>query len=312
MNEVIDRGQRRLAVDPAGPEAGAPAVNGERLKQERERRGMSTADAARLATLSREQIVQIEQGGFGAFYGPRHKLLAVRKYADAFGIDADELLAANPVPERPPFNPDMLSVIGGSAPDRQQDKRMQEAHLPASARSRLLTALALICAIAVLYSILRGLVPESAPPPAPSAALAPVEPPIAAPAPVVRGSSTTQSLGEPQDACSGHGDEGTVERWAPPLARRADTRLFLASATVAEVCVVDANGSPKRLKLTPGVTTSVAGKPPYLLRSANLARVQIYLQGLKVRVPPSAVALRVFAADSERPRQPAELASPES
>lgn len=301
-----------LAVDPARLEAGAPAVNGERLKQERERRGMSIADAARLATLSREQIEQIEQGGFGAFYGPRHKLLAARKYADAFGIDADELLAANPVPERPPFNPDLLPVLDGSAPDRHQDKRMQEAQLSVSARSRLLTAMALICAIAVLYSIVRGLMPESAPPPPPSAALASIEPPVAAPAPVVRGSSTTQSSVEPQDACSRHGDDGTVERWAPPLARRADTRLFLASATAAEVCVVDATGMPKLLKLTPGVTTSVAGKPPYLLRSANLARVQIYLQGLKVRVPPSAVALRVFAAESEHSRQAAELASPES
>lgn len=295
MNQIIDSDQRRLAVDPAESETAALPIDGERLKREREQRGMSPADAARIATLSREQIIQIEQGGSGAFYGPRHKLLAARKYADALGLHRGELLAVDTIPETRPLSPEVLPVLAGSAPDTAR-RQIPVTQLSSAASSRLLTALALVCTLALLFSIARGLVPAAAPP-APSAALEIVEPPVAAPAPVAHDTSSTRAGAGSQDACSLQRTDESVASWAPTLARRTDTRLFLASAAEAEVCVTDATGAQRLLRLKPGATGSVAGKPPYLLRSAQLARMQIYLQGLKVRVPSSAVALRLFAAE---------------
>ncbi len=310
MSQVIDSEPRRLAVDPAESETAALPIDGERLRQERERRGMSTADAARIATLSREQIVQIEQGGSGAFYGPRHKLLAARKYADALGVHHDELLAADTLPESQPFSPDMLPVLAGSAPDAAR-KSIPVTQLSPAASSRLLTALAFVGTLALLFSIARGLVPAAAPP-APSAALEIVEPPVAAPAPLAHDMSPARAGAASQDACSlQRGDVG-VGSWTPTQARRTDTRLFLSSAAEAEVCVTDATGSQRLLKLKPGAPGSVAGKPPYLLRSAQLAQVQIYLQGLKVRVPQRAVALRLFAAGLAPARPSPALSPPES
>lgn len=311
MNPSIGGDHRPLAAGPPEPEAAALAIDGERLKREREQRCMSIPDAARLATLSREQITQIEQGGIGAFYGPRHKLLAVRKYAHAFGIDPAELLPPDTASDTAAFSADLLPVIGGGVPDvPQEDRLSQDVQMSAAASSRLMTGLAVICALAVLYSIVRGLVPASLPPDA-SPPL-PAESPVAAPAQITHDPSPVQAAIQPPDACSRQEDDEPAESWAPPLARRADTRLFLSSAENAEVCVIDATGAQKLFRLKPGVTSSLAGKPPYLLRSAQLGRMQIYLQGMRVRVPSSAVALKLFAAERAPVQPPMETASPES
>lgn len=310
MNEIIDSDQRLLAVDPAETETAALPIDGERLKREREQRGMSIADAARIATLSREQIVQIEQGGSGAFYGPRHKLLAARKYADALGVHQREVLAGATVPAIQPFNPEVLPVLSGCPPDPTL-KPIAVTQLSTSASSRLLATLALICSLVLLFSIARGLVP-AAPSPAPSAALEIVEPPVAKHAPGAQNMSPARAGADSQNACSLQPSDESVESWAPTQARRTDTRLFLASAADAEVCVTDATGAQTLLRLKPGAPGSVAGKPPYLLRSAQLARMQIYLQGLKVRVPSSAVALRLFAAELAPARQSSASANPAS
>lgn len=69
---------------------------------------MSIAEAARILTLSRAQVEQIEGGGSAAFYSPRHKLLAVRKYAATFGPQPAAVTAA-------PAGPVSAVAIAGAA-----------------------------------------------------------------------------------------------------------------------------------------------------------------------------------------------------
>ncbi|NCV86665.1 MAG: hypothetical protein EBW14_12505, partial [Oxalobacteraceae bacterium] len=98
MSSPFESGGRQRPVDVSLNDTDEVVIDGTRLKQERIERGLAVSDAARMATLSREQIEQIENGGLRAFYGARHKLLATRKYADVFGIDLSELVPQAPRP----------------------------------------------------------------------------------------------------------------------------------------------------------------------------------------------------------------------
>jgi hypothetical protein len=89
-------------------------------------------------------------------------------------------------------------------------------------------------------------------------------------------------------------------RWAPPQARNASTRVFMTSASAIDVCVTDAAGVSTPLRLKPGAMVSASGKPPYIVRSDRLSQAQIFLQGLKVRVPASAVAVHLITTSSVR------------
>lgn len=62
--------------------------------------------------------------------------------------------------------------------------------------------------------------------------------------------------------------------------------------------MIDAGRTATRLKLRPGITAIVKGKPPYLLRSPQLPRLRIFFQGLKVRVPKAGEALQLFRANA--------------
>ena len=97
MSISYGSGGRQRPVDVSADDGEEIALNGVRLKQLRVERGLSVSEAARLVTLSREQVEQIENGGLGEFYGAKHKLLAARKYAEGFGITLEDILPQPPV-----------------------------------------------------------------------------------------------------------------------------------------------------------------------------------------------------------------------
>lgn len=100
MSIAYGSGGRHRPVDVSADDGDEVPIDGTRLKQLRVERGLTVSEAARQVTLSREQVEQIENGGLGAFYGARHKLLAVRKYAEGFGLALEDLL-----PKAPPSAP---------------------------------------------------------------------------------------------------------------------------------------------------------------------------------------------------------------
>ena len=83
-------------------------IDGQKVKDARESKGISITDVAGQLTLSRAQIIHIEEGGDKPFYTPAHKLLAVRKYAAALEIPYEEVVTGDganqtmPVPEEAP------------------------------------------------------------------------------------------------------------------------------------------------------------------------------------------------------------------
>ena len=354
MSVPFESGSRQRPVDVSVDDSDDLPIDGTRLKQERIERGITVNDAARMATLSREQIEQIEGGGLRAFYGARHKRLAAKKYADVFGIDLSELLPPEPVvSEAQAVVADSIPSAVTPAPVPAPDSS-RGVMAPASARlnfeSRRLPLVAvIIVALVLTFSILRGLTPtpkpvtepipepvaESAAPveavpavpdqaaPASATASVPTTTTATTPAPATTGTSTasatdtataTPAASAPAVTSTAKGEEGPdpcavaaggeIPRWAPTQVRATYTRLYLGSYTESTLCVVDAAGIAKPLKLKAGGTANVSGKPPYTIHSPQLPKLQIYLQGLKVKVPAGAVSMQLFTTQSLLPPNP--------
>ena len=351
MSSPFESGGRQRPVDVSLNDTDEVVIDGTRLKQERIERGLAVSDAARMATLSREQIEQIENGGLRAFYGARHKLLATRKYADVFGIDLSELVPQAPRPSTASntltdtvASPIMATATApATLPVETGKAMMAQPANRSNFESRRLPLLAVIVVALVLsFSILRGLTPtpkpvaepvgettvepvatetasptvETAAPASVTAAAVPPSPATSAPSSAAEdapsatataaAASTNPDEGPDPCAVSAGGD---VARWAPTQVRATYTRLYLGSYTESTLCVVDATGAAKPLKLKAGATTSLSGKPPYTIHSAQLPKLQIYLQGLKVKVPTGAVSIQLFTTqsiippDSEKPQE---------
>lgn len=330
MSLAFRSGTRHRSVDVSIDDGDEIPIDGMRLRQVRIERGLSVTEAARLATLSREQIVQIESGGLGAFYGARHKLLAVRKYADSFDLSLEQLSPAHDAPaataadsDSPPV-PDAVADRAEYAAETlaaepepamykspQADGDLPGAAPPSAAVARWPLLLVVAIMLLLAFAILRGFTQEQSPAALPSADT----PPTAA-------SSVVLPSVEPEAAVSSQASESPeviapvannacaltagpdTPRWAPAYARNASTRVFLTSATLIDVCVTDATGVSTPLTLRPGAMASVSGKPPYVVRSERLSQAQIFLQGLKVRVPASASAIHLLPSQSVRAPEP--------
>jgi len=347
VSSPFESSGRYRPVDVSVDDSDDIPIDGTRLKQERIERGLSVNDAARMVTLSREQIDQIENGGSRAFYGARHKRLAARKYADAFGINLAELL-----PEVLPASEDgtqsgesLPSYVLPPAPPATEVSRglMVQSSRPSNFESRRIPLVAVIVVALVLtFSILRGLTPTPSPvsepiaepvadaapadAPAPNAerSVSPAAAPSAA-SPVASSTTPAPASGETAaqatttvtatttatenkfedgpDPCAVAAG-GDVARWAPAQVRASYTRLYLGSYTESTLCVTDATGAAKPIKLKAGGTTTHAGKPPYIIHSAQLPKLQIYLQGLKVKVPAGATSIQLYTTQSLLPREP--------
>lgn len=72
--------------------------------------------------------------------------------------------------------------------------------------------------------------------------------------------------------------------YKPDAPKKAGDMVYLQSKTAQTVCVVDASGKIQNKTLEPGVGSSVYGKPPLKVLTSGVAQVDIYYQGVKVRL----------------------------
>ena len=329
----------------------ALVIDGNKLKQAREAKGMTVAETALLVTLSREQIVHIEEGGERPFYTPAHKLLAIRKYATAMDIPYDEVVTGPgaeqtmPIPEDAP--PAMMSHSEG---EEAADLRLAAVERNAEFRRKLLMGAIAITVLLAIYAKMRGsqdelysavnppevqvMAEEPAAPateasagkesslpataastvsPAALAAPAPVSAPVtaqpSAPVPASATAAGTDSVTKPaaDKMTAEAGDEcqfkagSEIRTWSPPYQRKSDVRLFVISPKGGSLCIADASGKSKLITLKPMNGQSFSGKPPYTVRSSQLATIEIYLQGLRVKVPAEAESLRLVPTQVTSP-----------
>ena len=359
----------------------ALVIDGMKLRQAREERGLSVVEVALMCTLSREQVQHIEDGGVRPFYTPAHKLLAIRKYAAAMGIPYDDIVIGPGADDTMPVPADApASLMMHAEGEQATDLRLAAVERNADIRRKILIGAVTLTIVLALYAKMRG-TPDSlpdAPHPAVSGAMnddkadgvvnEPARPAVSAPAATAATSATnagaadvtaaassttstaavtpaspssasqsvaapatpapavpapaTNTVPAPPAAATGNesavaaaanakastdakltdnGERcaaqitGDVKTWTPTYQRKADTRLFLVSPKETTVCVQDASGKSALLKLKARAGQAYSGKPPYLVQSPLLSDMEIYLQGMRARVPAQAPALRLQA-----------------
>jgi transcriptional regulator with XRE-family HTH domain len=328
----------------------AITVDGPRLKAAREERGMSVTDMAAAVTLSREQIQHMEDGGNRPFYTAAHKLLAVRKYSAALDIPYDEIVTgpgANqtiPIPEDVP--PSMLAHADLAEP---ADLRLAAVERNAEVRRLMATAAIVICILLAIYAKIRGskdesseneasadavanqvdktVTPTSPPQKTVAASLAPPSKsiPEAKPAPTaalsaldandmkdtkeVKRESVSASATDTSGECQASSNND-VKSWSPIYQRKPDSRLYVISPKGGSVCISDATGKSRLIELKPMVGQAVGGKPPYTVRSSQLAQIEIYLQGFRVKIPSETEAMRLIPTSQQAPVEATEPAAP--
>jgi cytoskeleton protein RodZ len=102
---MSERAEEASPIDP-----NASAAPGQRLKAERERRGLNTQQVANDLHVDVSTIEALEAGRLASLGAPVHVKGHLRKYAMLLGLDAEPLLAAweitqPPVPELVPLRP---------------------------------------------------------------------------------------------------------------------------------------------------------------------------------------------------------------
>lgn len=324
-------------------------IDGQKLKTAREERGISAADIAASLTLSRAQIVHIEEGGDKPFYTPAHKLLAVRKYANALNIPYEEIVTGEgaeqtiPVPkEEPPSIPTYSYVTSNNLSQiSAAEDRMTATARNTEKRRRVLFGAVALCVVIALYAKVRGTAEEAKLPQSLEAQeeLSVTEPVIEAPvadvapaaAPVIAADQAAAEIApvksvasaepaEPpnpvavsavetlqanasasEENCASEPASGELKSWSPAYQRKADTRLFVISSKGGTVCVTDNNGKSRLVSLRPMVGEPFVGKPPYTIRSSQLSSLDMYMQGLRVKVPADAKAIRLIPTSITAP-----------
>jgi transcriptional regulator with XRE-family HTH domain len=71
---------------------GIPNILGDKLKDAREKAGLTWEAIATKSSLSNKQIVQIENGEASLFYTAAIKLLAAKKVGKILGLNEDDFL----------------------------------------------------------------------------------------------------------------------------------------------------------------------------------------------------------------------------
>jgi cytoskeleton protein RodZ len=98
----------------------------------------------------------------------------------------------------------------------------------------------------------------------------------AAPAPALAPVAATSTECPPADT--------PAVSYRPDAPKKAGDMVYMQSKTAQTVCVVDASGKIQNKTLEPGIGASIYGKPPLKVLTSGAAQVDIYYQGVKVRL----------------------------
>lgn len=300
-----------------GNPAKLPEIRKEAFKKAREDLGLSAKDLSGMACLSVRQIEQIENGESSSFYGTQVKVTAAKKVAgllklnevDAFdfgdAVQPKKVEAQVAVVEAKPVQATgATSVEKNSQPSESIElKKIKESSIysasPSSKQKNPKKKLFVLLgvAVALVFSIvnLRPLffpepvkeeiviIEEPAPVSSPAEPAAETKPEekagttaFAATAPAVIVTPTSIPECPPADSAA--------VSYKTDVPKKAGDMVYLQSKTAQTVCVVDASGKTQNKMLEPGVGASVYGKPPLKVLTSGQTQVDMYYQGVKVRL----------------------------
>ena len=89
-----------------------PNILGDKLKEAREKAGLSLQDVATKASLSKKQVQEIENGGDSFFYTAAIKLNTAKKVGTLLGLNEDDFLEPSAM-----FAPKPIVLLESALPD---------------------------------------------------------------------------------------------------------------------------------------------------------------------------------------------------
>jgi len=294
--------------DPNVPDG----IDGAKLKRLRQAAGVDPTVLAIRTSLSKHQVLQIENGGHDLFYNVSIKRACARKLALALGTDPNGVVAdlpATPADTAPASAPALpfWQVAVPLGTDRRR--------IPLGAASAVVTLAVLTLGLTQLHGVI-GTVSPSAQPwrdgsswmppwnPPWSAALAPANHPVAADQAPALATKT-----DPDTAAHWPNDNRSVQTLAnPPLrapasahecplatddspvvqplkAFKAGEMVFVQALADQHLCLRDHSGQVWSVSFKAGQERSFLGSPPWSVQSSALSQFNVFFQGWRLRLP---------------------------
>lgn len=121
---------------------------GARLKQARLEKGYSLEDLQEITKIQKRYLAAIEEGKFGIMPGTFYVRAFIKQYAEAVGLDADEMLAMYKA-EAP--EPPLTSEASGMTAPAMRRTSMRRAGKTAEAMPKVILALFIVVAIGIVW-----------------------------------------------------------------------------------------------------------------------------------------------------------------
>lgn len=253
------------------------------LESLRMKAGMSHATLARRAMLSVLQVEQLELGGDSGFYNAEIKFATGKKLLQFFGHTLKVEVA-------PPSSntPEPLQVVPAQSPEPK--KRA----FKVSGLSGALVLMAMLLALFWLAQQSSNSSNKASPevtskvtPPQPSQEVTTAAP-ISISAtdnqtlPASTSTAQTETSRPLNSPCAWEPTETEIQPASP---RKKGEYVHVVAIDNVSICIMDGNQRVANVTLAPGQARSIYGPAPFKLYSTQLALVNIYFQGVYIKLP---------------------------
>ena len=253
------------------------------LESLRMKAGISHATLARRAMLSVLQVEQLEQGGDSGFYNAEIKFATGKKLLQILGhtlkVEVASLISNTPEP---------LQVAPAQSPEPK--KRA----FKVSGLSGALVLMAMLLALFWLVQQSSNSSNKASPevtskvtPPQPSQEVTTAAP-ISISAtdnqtlPASTSTAQTETSRPLNSPCAWEPTETEIQPASP---RKKGEYVHVVAIDNVSICIMDGNQRVANVTLAPGQARSIYGPAPFKLYSTQLALVNIYFQGVYIKLP---------------------------
>ena len=282
-----------------------PKILGERFKQARKNLDLSVEDLVKKTTFSKQQIQQIEDGGYSAFYSLAIKFQSAKKVADILGLSHEEAFEMPKIESEIDPEPEVLMapqtpalVVNIVESKKKMPSQVPTPLLKASkARAWAFWGVSAALLVGVGWVVFAPML-EADPaltvvqvPKSTSAtkeevkAESVVEQVQQSNSEQVQTSSATPLKNSNPSSCSLFGSSASpILKYTPPKASKAGNQVYVLNKGEAQaICFEDVAGSIQQMTVLPNEGFNFSGKPPFKIISKSLNQFDVYYQGYRVK-----------------------------
>jgi len=269
-------------------------VNGRRLRELRESKGLAPDHLARMCSLSVNQILELENGGVERFYSTQIKINAARKAAQVLSVDVSEILF-EPIPVAPEL------VAHQPAPQlRAEPAKMSHSEPQSASWAGYLIVLSALLGAglwwfqqprAVSFPFFKSSPLQD------SSISTEMQSPLTV---ETQGGGVSEALAKEPDVMACNFEEEMLVLEAKAQDKPAN-KVSLMMHRQGELCVQDGTGKVWREDLKPWLGRNFLGSAPWRITSPVLFYGDVYFQGEKIQISSQKVHSITLNAKLSRP-----------